>query len=126
MKKYLCFLLLLASCTVSRPVSGNYYSNGTTYVRSLKLNPNGSFLLSADNFERRAGFLGNWKYLSKDTILLTYNLEDFPGIVKSEHISKKQEKVVLLNNNEIKYNQVVLSKLNKVKLDGLDATASIR
>jgi hypothetical protein len=120
MKKYLCFLLLLASCTVSRPVPGNYYSNGTTYVKSLKLDPNGSFLLSADNFDRKAGFLGKWKYLSKDTILLKYNLKDFPETAKSEHITQTEVKVVLLNNREIKYDQVVLTKVNA------EATASIR
>lgn len=122
MKKYLCILLLLTSCSVSRPVPGNYYSKGTNYIKSLKLNKDGSFILSLDNFEREAGYLGNWKYLSKNTILLTYNLEDFPGIIKSEHISLKKEKVVLLNNNEIRYNQFVLSKLNIKKFETTAST----
>lgn len=123
MKKYLCFLLVLAACTVRRPVPGNYYSNGKTYIQSLQLNTNGTFVLVADNYQRTASYLGKWKYLAKDTILLTYNFEDFPEAVKSEHISQKQVKVVLLNNRQLSYNQVVLSKVN---LSKPGATASIR
>ncbi|NNU34162.1 hypothetical protein HK413_08410 [Mucilaginibacter sp. S1162] len=105
MKKHLCFLLLLASCTVRRPVPGTYYSNETTYIKSLKLDVNGTFVLFADNFQRKTSFLGMWKYLSKDTILLKYNLKDFPAIAASEHIRQAQVKVILLNNGEIKYDQ---------------------
>jgi hypothetical protein len=123
MKKYLPFLLLLASCTVSRPVPGNYQSSDTTYVKSLKLNKNGSFILSVDDFEKQTSFSGSWKYLSNNMILLTYQLKDLSKIVKSKYISGKKEEVEILNDNEIKYNQFVLSKLN---LKSLDATASIR
>lgn len=123
MKKYLCFLLLLASCTVRRPVPGTYYSNGTNYIKSLKLDMNGTFVLSADNFERKASFLGSWKYLSKDTILLKYNLKDFPEIAKSQYMKQREVKAVLLNNQEIKYNEVILSKVN---LNKPEATTGIR
>jgi superfamily I DNA and/or RNA helicase len=117
-------VVLLASCSVSRPTSGNYYSNGpSAYINSLKLNSNGSFLLLLDNFQRKAGYLGSWKYLSKDTLLLTYDVEDFPRIIISEHISKKEQKIVLLNSNEIKYGDFVLSKL---KLDQSIATNKVK
>lgn len=123
MKKYLPLLLLLASCSVSRPVPGHYQSTGTTYVKGLKLNKNGSFTLSVDNFEKQASYSGRWKYLSNNIILLTYQLKDLSKIVKSEFISGKKEEVEILNDNEIQFNKVVLSKLN---LKNLDATASIR
>jgi|GEM_PF-2124246 superfamily I DNA and/or RNA helicase len=116
--------LLLVSCSVRRPTAGNYYSHGSAaYINSLKLNSNGSFLLSLDNFQRKTGYLGSWKYLSKDTLLLTYDIEDFPRIIKSEHISKKEQKIVLLNSNEVKYDDFVLSKL---KLDQSIATNKVK
>lgn len=114
-------LLLLASCSVRRAVPGNYQSSGTTYIKSLKLNKNGSFTLAVDDFENQASYSGHWKYLSNNIILLTY--QDFSKIVKSKHISGKNEQVEILNNNEVKYTQVVLSKLN---LKNIDPTASIR
>lgn len=116
--------ILLVSCSVRRPTAGNYYSNGpAAYINSLKLNPNGSFILLLDNFQRKAGYLGSWKYLSKDTLLLTYDVEDFPRIVKSEHISQSAQKIVLLNSNEVKYGDFVLSKL---MLDQSIATNKIK
>ncbi len=117
MKKQLCLSLLLvlflfmSSCSVRIPGPGNYYNTQTTYINSLKLNPNGSFILSLENFERKTGYLGRWKYLSKDTILLMYDVKDFPRIVKSEHEFKKEQKVVFINSNALKYGPFVLSKV---------------
>lgn len=110
MKNYVWLLLLLASCSVRRSTPGSYYGSDTEYVKRIKLDKNGSFMLSVNNFGRVDDFLGSWIYLSKDTLQLTYNLEDFPRIIKSQHVTEKIEQVVLLNNNQLKYNRFVLRK----------------
>ena len=105
--------MLLASCTVNRFIPGNYYNNGTDYKNSLRLNKDGTFVLTTENFDSKSGCQGKWKYLTKDTLLLKCGDEGFLAIITSGYITNREQKVVLLGNNQIKYNQMILTKSNK-------------
>jgi hypothetical protein len=110
---YICILLLLTSCTVNRYIPGTYFSKGIGYKRNLKLNKDGTFVLANENFDSKSECQGKWKYLSKDTLLLKCDTESFPAIISSGYISERQQKVILMDNNQIKYNQVILTKLKE-------------
>jgi hypothetical protein len=105
--------MLLASCNVNRIIPGNYCNNGTDYKKSLRLNKDGTFALTTENFDSKSGCQGKWKYLSKDTLLLKCDAEGFPAIITSGYISEREQKVVLLGNNQIKYKQMILTKSKK-------------
>jgi hypothetical protein len=113
MRKFIYFFMLLASCTVNRIIPGYYYNNGTDYKRSLKLNQDGTFALTTENFDNKSACQGKWKYLSRDTLLLKCDSESFPAIITSGYISEREQKVVLLGNNQIKYKHMILTKSKK-------------
>ena len=110
MRKYIYFFMLWVSCTVNRIIPGNYYNNGTDYKNSLKLNNDSTFVIAIENFDSKSGCHGKWKYLSKDTLLLKCDTEGFPAIITSGYISEREQKVVLLGHNKIKYKQLILTK----------------
>jgi hypothetical protein len=113
MKKAIIFSVFFVSCAVSHGVPGDYYNNGADYKKSLLLNKDGTFALNIELFDGKSECHGKWEYLSKDTILLKCDSEAFPGVITSGYMSERQQKVVLLDDDKIKYKQTILTKSTK-------------
>jgi len=110
MKKSIYFLLLLSSCSANHAIVGLYSLNGHDFKESLDLKKNKTFTLSYEAFETKSQCHGKWKYLTKDTILLHCDTEYFPDIISSGYMSKRMHKIVVIDKNHIKYEQIILNK----------------
>lgn len=107
MNKLLFSILLLTSCVTRRNFNGVYSAVATGYIKTIDLNKNGTFALSISTFDNTANCTGKWKFLSKDTIELKCDSDMF-AILSSGYIKKRVQKVILLGNNQIKYEETVL------------------
>ena len=110
-EKFMYFLMLFASCTTSRGMVGTYYNEGLNYKKNLKLNKDGSFLVNIETFDSKASCHGKWELLSKDTILLKCDTESFPATITNRYISEREQKVIVVRNDKIRYQKTILTRL---------------
>jgi hypothetical protein len=78
------------------------------------LSKNGIFLISEQGFEYTSNCHGIWKRLSKDTILLKCDSEKNPvTMLQSGYMSERTQKAIILNHNQIRIKNIILTKSKK-------------
>lgn len=111
--KYISIFILffiLVSCTVSKNIVGIYKTSGKDFRYSLTLHKNKTFLLNEEFFDGSSGCKGTWHYLTNDTILLQCENEGVTAMLQSGYMSERNKKIIRLNRNQIKIENIVLIK----------------
>jgi len=91
---------------------GKYYIKGKDFNESLIIQKNHTFTLVEQGFEYDSQCQGKWKYISKDTIVLQCDSEkDVEKMLQSDYMSDRLRKATILNRNQIKIKNVVLTKV---------------
>lgn len=106
-------VIVLASCktvSFSQNIQGRYYIEGRDYQYSLSLNNDSSFTFTKKYFEGSSTCQGNWHFLSKDTLLLTCDEADLSAKLQSGYMTERERKVIVLNKNKLKIDNVVLKR----------------
>ena len=114
---YILILTILFSCNSAKNniIAGSFENKGKDYHYSLILNKSdNSFFLSKKYFEVKATCKGI-RVVKKDTITLKCNKEEFPAQILSGYLPQREFKIQVLNENELKLDNVILKK-NKEKL----------
>jgi len=107
-------IILLVSCSAKKTIIGNYEATGKDFQYNLTLNKDSSFFLSEKSFESNPICKGKWHYATKDTLLLSCDSTNNPvEMISSGYMSVRKRKIVIINNNRLKFERVILHKTNK-------------
>jgi hypothetical protein len=109
----LLILLLSSSCKTDKSISGFYSKVGKDYIVSLEIKKDHRFILKEEAFEVNSVNQGNWYHLSKDTILLRLDTTSVFVTLQNSYRSERRPKVIILNNQELKIDNVIVNKVER-------------
>ena len=109
-------ILFVFSCktiVIHDNISGKFYKKGRDYSYSLILNEDSSFIFYFKAQDVKPQCEGRWQLLSKDTILLRCNeVKDLIDALSTGYMPKREHKIKIINRNKLKYNQIVMKRVN--------------
>jgi hypothetical protein len=94
-------IILLASCSLHKNISGIYCESGKDFKKILILKNDSTFVLDYRFFDGQSTCNGKWKYISTDVLLLKCDTEKFPAQLQSGYMSNRTQKAILLNHKQI-------------------------
>lgn len=106
-------ILILLSCRsvrISQDLTGEYFKQGKDYSYNLTINRDSSFTFVKKYFEVNSRCHGRWLYLSKDTLLLRCDKEEFPAQLLGGYMSEREKRVFLLGKNKLKLGKTILKR----------------
>lgn len=123
MKNFLIYILAIAALVACKAQSSSQQSiYGTFYNRSknldfnyeykLQLNVDGSFLLNEKHKDANPQCKGNWKRIGQDTIFLKCSeVVDATEMLSNGYMNKREYKLKIVDKNRIRYNGVILKRI---------------
>ncbi len=109
-RSLLLFIAIIFTSCSAHKIIGEYEKVGSDFKYNLKLNKNHTFLFKGYFFDGDGQCNGKWRFITKDTILLECKKEDILIMLQRGSMSERIQKVVILNNGQIKIKQVILTK----------------
>ena len=105
-------LIACKAVTIPGSLHGTYFSKGKDYEFSLTLLRDSIFNLKLVYQDARPACSGNWKYLTKDTILLEcQENEDIIHTISSGYMNERKHVAIILNKNKLMYKNTILKKI---------------